>query len=125
MKFLLSPFVMKFGLIAFVLCLGCQTEDDPKVVGECNSIAESTCVVYQETYCQDPWGQGYNNDDQLIAGINSFLESLDAELNEIEINLTSSPEPCNACSCKTGRSISGKVKDKDLQEIKNLGFKEK
>lgn len=116
-------FALIFGLSTCMFMVNCKEEDS--VANNCEIQLERTCVGYLETYCSDSWGNGYTSDGPLIADLIDFFEDRNIELIQIHIEDTSSPEVCNACSCKTGRTIIGSVANEDLQAIKELGFFER
>ena len=71
---------------------------------------------------QSPGGGGFTNDTELRNEIKEFFTSLSIGLDQIGFEVTSAPDACYACSCKTGRTICGKVDLEDLESIKELGF---
>jgi hypothetical protein len=125
MKRSLNSTILILSLVIGLQSYSCKNESTS--VSSCNCVSTNgkTCVIYEETYCADPWGQGFVNDNDLKNEINLFLISLTIDLDEIGIEVTSSPESCNACSCKSGRTICGIVDNEDLQLIKELGFTER
>ena len=121
MRTSLKLFSLVLGL-SFCLLLSCKKEDETVAVSSCNGIANRTCVGYLETYCLNGWGQNFISDEQLITAIIEYLETRQIDLTQIHIEVTSSPDPGNACVSKTGRTIYGSVANEDLEAIKELRF---
>ncbi len=105
MKKSINSAILILSLVMAILF--CQSKKESNSADSCNCVPTSgkSCVVYQETYCADPWGHDFLNDIELVNAINGYHLSLTITLNEIGIEITSAPESCNACDCKTGRAI--------------------
>jgi hypothetical protein len=114
--------ILTLSLIMGLQFISCKNEDSPVDSCDCVKSLGKACVVYEETYCAEPWGGGFTHDTELRNEIGEFLASLSIELDQIGFEVTSAPDACYACSCKTGRTICGKVDLKDLEAIKELGF---
>ena len=124
MKRALYSATLVFSLIIGLKFISCKDEDSTVDSCDCVNSLGKVCVVYRETYCAEPWGGGFTNDTELRNGISEFLTSLSIDLDHIRFEVTSAPEACLACSCKTGRTICGKVDLEDLESIKELRFVE-
>lgn len=124
MKKALYSATLVFSLTIGLQFISCKDEDSTADPVECVNSLGKTCVMYEETYCADPWGEGFASDLELRDGIRAFLLSKSVDLDQIGFEMTAAPEPCYACSCKTGRTIFGKVDLEDLESIKELRFVE-
>lgn len=124
MKKSLNSAILIFSLFLGIQFSSCKNEDSPMDSCDCVNNLGKVCVTYEETYCSDPWGQGFANDTELRNEIREVLLSIAIDLDHIGFEVTSTPEACYACSCKTGRTICGKVDVKDLESLKELGFME-
>ena len=122
MKKSLNSAILILSLIMGLQFFSCNYEDSPVDSCDCVNSLGKACVVYEETYCAEPWGGGFTNDTELRNEIKEFFTSLSIGLDQIGFEVTSAPDACYACSCKTGRTICGKVDLEDLESIKELGF---
>lgn len=112
------------GIFYIVLTIGCS-KDQPIVMDcICESGYGKTCVIYEQTYCADPWGQYDLPDTALLQNLNEYFDSLGVTLYNLGIEEGGIQEICMACSCKSGKRFCAKVKDNDLVTIKQHGFTE-
>jgi len=112
------------GLISLFLTSGCEV--DKRIIFDC-SCKESTgkiCVLYEQTYCADPWGQDNTTDEQLVENLAEYFDSLGVTLYNIGIDDNGTQQFCFACNCKSGRRFCAKVKNSDLTIVKEHGFTE-
>ena len=79
-------------------------------------------VKYDETQCSDQWDYNDNN-EVLKEHVETYLKGKGVKVLEMEIFIDADPQQnCSACTCKTGRTIKVKIKKRDLDDAKNLGF---
>lgn len=113
---------LKFILLLLILIfVNCSKNDF-----DCNCISSfgKTCLVYEQTYCADPWGNSSLEDEKIAENLNSYFQNLGVEINDICFDEEGTIENCYACSCKSGRRIKVKVKNKNWEILRNLGFTE-
>lgn len=95
--------------------LSCSNDDDHS--------KEDFFVLYNQTYCSDPWGYADNNND-LADKIGDYLNAENIEIFDIKIDNKGTPQLCNACMCLSGKRIIAKVSKDDLNSIMEYGFQE-
>lgn len=79
-------------------------------------------VKYNETQCADSWDYSDNN-EVLKEHVETYLKGKGVKVLEMEIFIDADPQQnCSSCSCTTGRTIKVKIKKRDLDDVKNLGF---
>ncbi len=101
------------------LCIGmtflsCSKDDNSN---------EASLVVYNQTYCFDPWGYADNN-NELIDRIGDYFKEKNIELSNISIDNKGTQQLCNACTCLSGTRIFAIVDQNDLNSIREYGFQE-
>lgn len=94
--------------------LSCSNDDDAN---------KDFSVLYNQTYCADPWGYAENS-DALRDLINNYFKAENIEISNLKIDSKGTPEVCNACSCLSGKRFIVKVDQQDLDSIKAHGFQE-
>ncbi|MGF1560438.1 MAG: hypothetical protein ACFCUL_15230 [Flavobacteriaceae bacterium] len=108
----------KYFLFAFIgiALLSCSNDDN---------LNNDVFVLYNQTYCSDPWGYGDDN-NELADKIKNYFNAENIEISNLTIdnNGTGAPQLCNACFCLSGKRIIGKVGRQDLDNIKEYGFQE-
>lgn len=80
-------------------------------------------VNYDETFCADGWEFTANN-ETLKNNITEHFNKKDIKIYDIEIFTDRDPEQFLICSNKTGRRLHCKVKLKNLDDMKAMGFYE-
>lgn len=120
--------VSKFQLVVFLAILvsifGCEKDKDILKKCNCKSSNAKTCIVYEQTYCADPWGQDSEDDEILINNLKEHFDHLDVVLYDIGIDEKGIGQGCDACHCKSGKIFCAKVKNENLNKVKEQGFKE-
>lgn len=102
-----------FGLI--LLNFSCSKDDEGS--------NEYISVLYNQTYCSDPWG--YSNDKLELANkVRDYFITENIEVFDVKVDNKGTAQDCNACMCLSGVRILLKVKNGDLIPIKEHGFKE-
>jgi hypothetical protein len=106
----------KFILLAFIgiAFLSCSKDDDSN---------EYLFVLYNQTYCADPWGNTDNN-NELADKVGDYFKAENIEIFNIKIDNKGTPQLCNACMCLSGKRIIANVNKHDLNSIKEYGFQE-
>lgn len=106
----------KYILLVFIgiTSLSCSNDDDSN---------EGILVLYNQTYCSDPWENG-NDNNELADNINNFFEVENIEISNLTIDNNGTEQLCNACTCLSGRRILLNVSRQDLDSIKEYGFEE-
>jgi hypothetical protein len=108
------PFL--FLLAITLVAAGCSKEH--------SATEKYITLSYKLTYCSDPWQRGAT-DDQTLQNVGAYLNTAALYVAGLTIKEDTNPEVCNACSCKTGKTIyvttldSESLKEKYLQ----IGFK--
>jgi hypothetical protein len=54
----------------------CQQETDIYQNSNCKNTISRTCVIYEQTYCADPWGQNNEDDGKLIKNLIEYFDNL-------------------------------------------------
>ena len=85
---------------------------------------EFITLSYQQTYCNDPWS-GAVIDSLALINLQKYFAEKDLYIASLSIKQTSDPEICNACSCKTGKTIYVSTLNSEniKQKLYELGFK--
>ncbi len=106
----------KFILFLFIgtTFLSCSKNDDSK---------DDSLVLYNQTYCIDPWGYT-ENDNELADKIISYFKVVNIEISNVTIDNKGTSQLCNACFCLSGKRIIAKVSINDLNSIKEYGFQD-
>jgi hypothetical protein len=80
-------------------------------------------LSYAQTYCNDPWGNKYE-DSLTLKRLGFYLDSLDLYAAAVSIKQDSPPDMCAACFCKTGKVIYITTFDNAFMKSKyhQLGF---
>jgi len=107
---------MKTMLLLIISFIGLTT------FNSCEKITNTTWVYYDETYCADPWGGTNIEDSEKIKNIEKYLKKQKIKVFEVIIISDGMMEPCDACNCKTGKRIKCKVKENDVEGMKNEKF---
>ncbi|WP_424000875.1 hypothetical protein [Maribacter sp. IgM3_T14_3] len=94
--------------------LSCSNDDNSSV---------DDFVLYNQTFCSDPWGYGAD-DNELKDNINNFFEEENIVISNLRIDNNGTVELCNACTCLSGKRIILNVSPQDLDSIKKYGFEE-
>ena len=106
-----------------LMIFGCATDKQIIFDCSCKEQIKKTCVLYEQTYCADPWE--YNtSDQQLVEGLFTYFDSLGVTLYDIGIDDNGTQPSCFACHCKSGRRYCANVKNSDLILVKKYGFVE-
>ena len=121
--------ISKLQLVVFLTILvssfSCQKDKDIPKNCNCKNSNTKTCVIYEQTYCADPWGQDNEDDETLIKNLKEHFDNLGVTLYDIGIDEKGTRQGCFACHCKSGKRFCVKVKNNDLNKAKEHGFKEK
>ena len=106
----------KYILLAFIgiTILSCSTNDDSN---------QDILVLYNQTYCSDPWEYG-NDNNELADNINNFFEAENIEISNLTIDNNGTEQLCLACTCLSGKRFFVNVSRQDLDSIKEFGFEE-
>ncbi|MBA6154589.1 hypothetical protein [Gelidibacter maritimus] len=94
--------------------LACSKDDDA---------TDRVFVLYNQTYCSDPW-EPVENKHKLIDRIKNYFESVNIGIADIKIDNKGTPQFCNACHCLSGNRVIATVSKDDLDAIKEFGFQE-
>ena len=106
----------KYILLAFIglAFLSCSNDDDSN---------EGFSVLYNQTYCSDPWG--YDDDNNILVDkIRNYFKAENIEISNVKIDNKGTIQLCNACICLSGKRIIVKVSEQDLNSIKEFGFQQ-
>ena len=109
----------------FVAIGGCQQETDIYQNCNCKNTISRTCVIYEQTYCADPWGQNNEGDEKLVNNLIVYFDNIGITLFDVGIGEGGIRQDCYACHCKSGRRFCAKVRNRDLNTVKEYGFTEK
>jgi len=112
MKLLLSLLFLIFIVIA------CH-KDEP--IGK----DSYTRFYYKQTYCADPWPTG-NTDSITLVNVTGYLNSLNLYIADLGIKQDGNIEICQACACKTGKTIYVATLNNDSLKARYIraGFKQ-
>ncbi|HMO38400.1 MAG TPA: hypothetical protein PKC76_03810 [Saprospiraceae bacterium] len=118
--------ISKFRLIIIMFILsiiaGCNRDDIIYKNCDCKNTNNRTCIIYEQTYCADPWGHDDQEDEKLVNNLKEYFENLGTTLYNVGIDNNGTIQNCYACHCKSGKRFCAKVKNKDLKTIKTYGF---
>ena len=102
----------------FVAVCSC-TKNDP--VGK----DEYVNLYYEQTFCADAWETG-SNDSITLENVAVYLDEHDLYVSDLSIKQTGPADICQACGCKTGKTIY--VSTLNSSSLKSaytdLGFKQ-
>ena len=81
-------------------------------------------LSYKQTYCADPW-QTATTDELTLKNVADYLNGADLYLAGLNIKQDSTPDVCNACSCKTGKTIYVSTLNSEtlIKKYLQIGFK--
>ncbi len=78
---------------------------------------------YQETQCADAWQTGIGTDEATVmTAVEDYLENLDIEVFDINMNSDGQGEACLACVCLSGRIIRIEANVNDATALQAEGF---
>ena len=85
---------------------------------------EYITLAYKQTFCADAWATG-SNDSLTLGSLTAYLNSSGLYVAGINIKQDTNPDLCNACICKTGKTISVSTLNTDSLKAKygRIGFK--
>lgn len=83
---------------------------------------ETTWVYYDETGCADPWGSSNMEEHQKIEAILDFADQQGVDFCELFLVADGETEPCDACHCRTGNRLHGRIPSEQLHKIFGFGF---
>ncbi len=101
-------------LLIGLTSLGCSSDDDS---------SENNLVIYNQTYCSDPWESMENNRD-LVDQIITYFATKNIVISNVTFDDKGTQQVCLACFCLTGKRIILEVNKNDLEAIKEYGFQE-
>ena len=81
-------------------------------------------LSYKQTFCSDPW-TNLPVDSLTLINITSYLNSSSLYFAGLSIKQESAADVCNACFCKTGKTIYVTTFDNDglKAEYSKIGFR--
>jgi len=89
----------------------------------CDKFLDTTWVFLDETSCSQSWNKPNSyTEKQKSKALQEFLEEENVKVFSVEYVTDRLPDSCEACHCKTGGRFQCKIKTKDLEKAKNLGF---
>jgi len=89
-----SFFSILFSIVTIAAC----TKNKP--LGE----KQYVTVIYKQTFCSDPWVTG-SNDSLTLINVANYLDSSGLYVAGLTIKQDGTSEACQACNCKTGKTI--------------------
>ena len=107
--------------LIFLLTLGlfgCQKDE---IIHNCKPQKGYVCVYYDVQKCE---ASPKKTDDEILQNKIDELDQKGIELKGAYIDDKGKFEGCEACFCKSGKRIYGKVKETDLEQITGEGFAE-
>lgn len=81
-------------------------------------------LSYKQTFCSDPW-TNLPVDSLTLINITTYLNSSSLYIAGLSIKQETPADVCNACTCKTGKTIYVTTFDNDglKAEYNRIGFK--
>ena len=81
-------------------------------------------LSYRQTFCSDPW-TNVAIDSLTLINVATYLNSSGLYIAGLNIEQVTPPDICNACTCKTGKTIYVSTFDSDSLKAKynRIGFK--
>jgi hypothetical protein len=112
--------ILTAALLAIVLTAGCNKSG---VVQDCNckNIEGKTRVVYNSTFCNDPWGYD-ESQEKTGKMMKDYFKNLGIKLHSIGFDNGGSMTSCYSCSCKSETRICVQVDDDYVLEMMKYGF---
>lgn len=103
--------------ISIVALLACTKKE---AMGE----NEYTTLIYQQTFCSDPWTTAAS-DSLTLNNVQAYINSNNLYLAGLSIKQTSNADTCKACTCKTGKTLFVSTLNSEVLKAKyiQLGFK--
>ena len=92
--------------------LSCSSDD---------AFSDGIVVLYNQTYCADPWGYADTN-NELANKISNYFKAVNIEISDILIDDKGTPQLCNACICLSGKRFIIMVREQDLDAIQEYRF---
>lgn len=88
----------------------------------CAKRFSSTWVEYEQTQCSDPWHGDVEDGTDINTAVQSYLESNDVRVFEVEISGNGDAQTCMSCSCRTGNIVNAQIHEDDVHQAVTLGF---
>lgn len=111
---------IKFIFIIFIaiFIIACNKNKE-KIIGD-----QYVLLSYKQTGCADAWTTG-STDSLTLVNLRNYLISKDLYIASLSIKQDGIPEPCYACTCKTGKTITVSTFDSETLKAKYalIGFK--
>ncbi|NQV52699.1 MAG: hypothetical protein HQ500_05915 [Flavobacteriales bacterium] len=82
----------------------------------------SVWVLYEESYCADPWGVDFEDDDAKFKAVKDYLEASDIRAFKVEAGTGIEKSVCNSCECGNGEVLRAKVHEDDRQAVVAAGW---
>jgi len=104
-------------LLIIVIILACKKI---RIIG----YSEYITLAYKQTFCSDFWTTG-SNDSITINNVKRYFDSSELYIAGLDIKQDTNPDTCEACNCKTGKTIYVTTLDSDSLKAKyaRIGFK--
>lgn len=93
-------------------------------VSSCEKLVDTSWVSYNETNCNDPWGNSDVENQKKIDNIEKYFKNKKIKIFKTEILHDGIADPCDACDCKSGIRIKCKIKSKDKAKMIAVNFYE-
>ena len=124
----MKPKILFYLFFIMLLSMGNSCEKDPdntcreeSVVHSCIKQKGFVCMYYDVTKCE---AVGNSNSDLLKNKIDYLKQEGVNQIIDAYIDDKGCVELCEACTCKNGKRIYGKVEESNLQIMLKNGFKE-
>lgn len=108
---------MRFTVIFIALILAGGAACKKKAINEDQYIT----LYYRQTFCADPW-QNAATDSLTLVNISSYLQAAGAYVGGLAITYEGPAETCDACFCKTGKTIYVTTFNNAASKAKYLGL---
>lgn len=83
---------------------------------------DSVWVLYEESYCSDPWGTEFEDENAKLKAVKEYLNEMDIRTFKVEAGADIEKSVCNSCECGNGGVIRAKVHEDDRQAVVAAGW---
>lgn len=118
--------IIKLATLFLFVVFMSSCSKDKGISNNCNCKSSITrvCVVYYQTGCSDPWDYDDESDEGQLNNLREFFKNKGIKLHNLGMDHDGREFMCSACHCSTGTRFCAQVSKKDLDDIKEYGFKE-
>lgn len=79
-------------------------------------------MLYEESYCADPWGHDFAEEKLKFQAVEAYLDSANVRTYKVVQGVNIDAATCQECLCGSGGVLRVKIHEDDLQTAIDLGF---